>query len=109
MALNNPQDYLKYADLTVLKIYKEFIMGWFAGHIQISVGFIAAGQALIAISLLMKGWIYKLRLIGGIIFLVAIIPFGIGSAFPCTFILAVALGYCEIRINTYGRAWVKNC
>ena len=29
MALNNPQDYLSYADLTFLPIYKSFILGWF--------------------------------------------------------------------------------
>ncbi|MGZ5134230.1 MAG: hypothetical protein ACXWCG_03740 [Flavitalea sp.] len=92
MAINNPHDYLNYADLAFLEIYKTFITGWFSDHIQIAVSFIATGQALIAISLLLKGLIYKLGLIGGIIFLIAIIPLGIGSAFPCTLILAISLG-----------------
>jgi hypothetical protein len=92
MVINNPKDYLSYADLTFLGIYKTFISGWFSDHIPLAVGFIATGQALIAVSLLTKGWIYKVGLISGIVFLIAIVPLGIGSAFPCTLLLAIALG-----------------
>ena len=92
MAINNPKDYLNYADLAFLEIYKTFILGWFSDHTQMAVGLIATGQALIAISLLLKGTIYRLGLIGGIMFLIAIIPLGIGSAFPCTLLLAISLG-----------------
>ena len=90
-ALNSPNDYLNYADLTFLPAYKNFIQGWFSMHIRALVGFIAIAQALIALSLLLKGRAYKLSVISAVIFLVAIMPLGIGSAFPCTMILAIAM------------------
>ena len=91
MAISSPHDYLSYADLTFLPLYKTFIVGWFSEHIRLSVGFIATAQAFVAIALLMKGRIYKLGLVGGILFLIAIIPLGVGSAFPCTLLLALGL------------------
>ena len=91
MVVNNPHDYLSYADLTFLPIYKTFILGWFSEHIRMSIGFIASVQAFIAFGMIMKGRVYKLGLIGGILFLIGIIPLGIGSAFPCTLILAIGL------------------
>ena len=90
-ALNSSDDYLNYADLTFLPAYKNFILGWFSEHIRALVGFIAISQALITLSLLLKGWAYKLGVIGAAIFLLAIIPLGIGSAFPCTMVLAIAM------------------
>jgi hypothetical protein len=90
-AINSPNDYLDYADFTFLPLYKNFILGWFSKHTLALVGFIATAQALIAFSLLLKGWVYKLGVIGGIAFLVTIIPLGVGSAFPCTIVLAIAL------------------
>ena len=38
------------------------------------------------------GWLYKAAVIGGTIFLVAIFPFGVGSAFPATLVMAAGLG-----------------
>ena len=90
-ALNSPDDYLGYSNLALLPLYKNFIQGWFASHIQVIVGVIATCQALIAISLLLKGVLYKIGIIGGSIFLLAIMPLGVGSAFPCTLILAIAI------------------
>src|SRR4030095_5921067 len=86
-----PHFYLEYADLTWSNWYKNFINGWFADHIQLAVGFVATCQALIAISMLLKGWMYKIGSVGGIIFLLSILPFGVGSGFPCTAIMAIAL------------------
>jgi hypothetical protein len=90
-AINNPDFYLNYADLSFLSVYKAFIEGWFSRHIVLTVGFIASAQALIAVSMLLKGAIYKLGIIGGVLFLIAIIPLGAGSAFPCTLITAIAM------------------
>src|SRR5215469_13676826 len=87
-AVNNPNAYLNYSDLSLLNTYKQFILGWFSRHISIAVGFIATCQALIAISMLLKGWIFKTGCIGAIMFLIAIAPLGVGAAFPCTIILA---------------------
>jgi hypothetical protein len=86
-----PQFYLDYADLTWSDGYRNFINGWFSEHIQSAVGFIATCQGLIAISMLLKGWIFRIGSIGAIIFLLAILPFGVGSGFPCTAIMAAAI------------------
>lgn len=90
-AINSPDDYLDYAALTFLPFYKQFIEGWFSKHILLVVGLIATAQAFIAVSLLLRGWVYKAGIAGGIVFLLAIAPLGVGSAFPCTLLLAIAL------------------
>lgn len=91
IALNNPQAYVDYANFVFIGFYKQFIQGWFSRHILPVVGFIATAQALVAVSQLLKGRIYKTGVTGAIVFLIAIVPFGVGSAFPCTLIMAVAL------------------
>ena len=90
-SLQTPQFYLDYAGLAWSDGYKNFILGWFAEHTKPAVGFIATCQGMIAISMLSKGWIFKLGCLGAIIFLIAILPFGVGSGFPCTAIMAVAV------------------
>jgi len=90
-AIEKPQVYLDYADLTWSSWYYNFIHGWFANHIQVSVTFIAVCQGLIAFAMLMSGWIFKTGAIGAILFLLAIVPFGVGSGFPTTIIMAVAM------------------
>lgn len=89
-ALNTPEYYLYYSDLAI-PLYRQIINGWFSRHITLVVGFIASCQLLIAAGLLLKGWIYKIAVIGAVIFLLAIMPLGVGSGFPCTLILAVTL------------------
>lgn len=86
-----PNAYLEYADLTFLDIYEQFIHGWFRQHSVAVVRFIATSQALIALSMFMGGWLFKWGCIGGVIFLLAIAPFGVGSAFPCTIFMSIAL------------------
>jgi hypothetical protein len=100
-AINSPDDYLDYAGLSLFPFYRQFIEGWFSNHIVLIVGFIATAQAFIAISLLLKGWIYKTGIIGGIIFLLSIAPLGVGSAFPCTLLLALALGMLYRNHNEF--------
>ena len=89
--LQSPLVYLEYADLTWSAVYRDFIRGWFAEHIRLFVGIIVICQGLIAISLLLKGWIYTLGSIGGMLFLLAILPLGVGSGFPCSAIMSVSL------------------
>lgn len=101
-----PQFYLEYADLTWSAWYKNFIMGWFADHIQLAVGFIASCQALIAVSMLLKGWIYKVGSVGAIIFLLSILPFGVGSGFPCTGTMAIAV-FILLRKHNNEFAWSR--
>lgn len=101
IALHNPEAYLDYANLAFLDVYKEIIRGWFSQHITEVVGAIATGQALIAVSMLFKGWWFRAGAAGAIIFLVAIAPFGVGSAFPCTLIMALAMGVLMSKCQSY--------
>lgn len=86
-----PQFYLEYSDLTWSEWYRTFINGWLAEHIKSAVGFVATCQGLIAISMLLKGGVFKSGCIGGILFLISILPLGVGAGFPCTAIMAVAI------------------
>lgn len=90
-AIVAPQFYLDYARLTFSGLYRDIIQGWFSWQITLVVGFIATCQALIAISMLLNGWILKTGAIGAIVFLLAIAPLGVGAAFPCTVLMAVAM------------------
>jgi hypothetical protein len=99
-----PQFYLEYADLTWSHWYGAFINGWFAEHIKSAVGFVASCQALIALSMLLKGWMFKLGCMGGILFLVAILPLGVGAGFPCTAIMATAI-FILLKRNSNSFLW----
>jgi hypothetical protein len=101
----SPQAYVDYADLSFSGWYRQFIRGWFSRHIEIMVGIIATCQGLIALSMWGKGWVYKAGAAGAILFLVAIFPFGIGSAFPATLIMAAAM--CLIWNNGHHYLWQK--
>ena len=86
----NPSAYLEYADLAWSSWYASFINGWFANNITLAVGFVATCQALIAIAMLLKSWIYSAGCVAAIIFLLAILPLGVGAGFPSTAIMAIA-------------------
>jgi hypothetical protein len=105
-ALHHPQSYIEYADLSFLNVYKQFILGWFSNHITEAVGFIATCQALIAVSLVLKGWILRLGIICAIIFLLAIAPLGVGSAFPFSLIALGAL-YVILRSEASDYLWLN--
>ncbi len=85
-----PESYITYAPMA-MPIYRTFINGWFAGHVQWMVSLIAIGQLTVAFLLSLRGFWFKLGALGGIIFLVSIAPLGVGSAFPCSLILAFSL------------------
>ena len=91
VVIRSPQSYLDYADFTFLDMYKQFISGWFSKHIATVIALIATCQALIAISMLLKNFFFKIGAVGAIVFLIAIAPLGVGAAFPCTVIMAIAL------------------
>jgi len=90
VALTAPVDYLNYAQFAVLDLYRAFITGFFAEHITAIVGAIAVGQAAIAFLLATNGWTRRLGYIGAIIFLLAIVPLGVGAGFPATILMALA-------------------
>ena len=86
-----PQVYMGYAEITWSEAYRQFIHGWFSSHVKWIVGLIAFCQMLIAISLLLNNRLYRIGCMGAMTFLVAIIPRGIGSGFPATAVMTIAL------------------
>lgn len=87
----NPEEYLNYARLTPFGLYHDFINGWFKAHIVSMVTIISLGQGLIAIGMLLKGWVVRLSGLGAIVFFLAIAPHGIGAGFPATILSAVSI------------------
>lgn len=85
-----PSDYLSFADSAWSETYREFILGFFSRHIPVIVGLIAAGQFAIALLVAGRGRAVRLGLAGAMVFLIAIAPLGIGSAFPGTLVAALA-------------------
>jgi len=106
-AIQTPQFYLDYADLAFFDSYSNLIHGWFSQHNTMVVGFIATCQVLIAVSMLLKGRLLKIGALGGIIFLLAIVPLGVGSAFPCTLIMAIAM-LSILREKQTSYLWVNH-
>lgn len=106
-ALQTPDAYLDYANLSWGNWYGNFINGWFAQHILLCVGFIASCQGLIAVCMLFKGLVFKSGGIAAIIFLLCIVPFGVGSGFPATVIMAAAI-FILIRKHNNKFIWQSN-
>jgi len=90
-ALKTPQYYLDYERFAFIGFYRNFIHGFFSEHITALVLIVALCQIAIAVSMLLKGWIYRTGCLGAILFLVSIAPLGVGSGFPCTLIMAAGL------------------
>lgn len=90
-AHSKPEVYLEYGRFAVLDWYKEIINGFFARHIEELVSLIAVSQLLIGVAMLLNGLVFKIGCWGGILFLLAIAPLGVGSGFPCTIIMAASL------------------
>ena len=103
-AHNSPEDYLNYATLTPFNLYQEFINGWFKEHITTAVTLISIGQGLIALGMLLKGWIVRFAGIGAIVFFLAITPLGIGSGFPFTIIASLAI-YFILKKDDLNYLW----
>lgn len=103
-AHQNPEEYLNYASLTPFVILSDFINGWFKENITLAVTFISLGQGLIALGMLLKGWWVRMAGIGAIVFLLAITPLGIGSGFPFSLIVALAV-YLVLKRDTLNYLW----
>lgn len=94
--ISNPQAYLVYSQGAV-GLYQKFINGVFSSYTALIVSSIASGQILVGIFMLMKRKLFLLGIVGGIIFLVAIAPLGIGSAFPSTLLMSISLVLLYLR------------
>ena len=89
-AILQPSSYLFYEQVALLPVYRDFIAGWFSDHVRAMVLPIAFGQLLIAVGMFVRGIWLKLSIVGVVTFGLAIAPLGIGSAFPCSIVLAIA-------------------
>ena len=91
-AFTNPQIYVQaYGASAVLSLYRDFIYGAFSRHATLFVSLIAIGQMTTAALLNVSERTFPFGISGGIIFLLAITPLGLGSAFPSTLLMAVSL------------------
>lgn len=92
IALFHPADYQAFADLAALDAYRRFITGWFRTHTALLLLPIAAGQFAIAVLLFVNTrWTRRVGALGAIVFLLAIAPLGVGSAFPFSLTYGLAL------------------
>lgn len=97
--LSEPQVYVEIYGETAVGFYKTIINGIFDSFTSFIVCLIAAAQILAGIFLLQKKRLFVLGIAGGIIFLLAITPLGVGSAFPSTLFMAFSLGLLYFRIK----------
>ncbi len=102
-ALNNPTLYLMYSNGSA-DLYSRFIEGWFSRHITATVSVIAIGQGAIATGMLLKGNWVRLACAGSIVFLLAIVPLGLNSAFPFS-LTAAAASYLIWRNDPLTYLW----
>ena len=94
--ISNPQAYMDYG-FQAVDLYQKFIYGVFSSYISLIISLIALGQILVGIFLFMKRTLFLWGIIGGIIFLVAISPLGMGSAFPSTLLMSISLVLLYMR------------
>lgn len=88
--ISNPEAYVEYGQNAV-GLYQKFIYGIFSSYTSLIVSLIALGQILVGVFLLFKQKPFLFGILGGIIFLVAISPLGLGSAFPSTLLMSISL------------------
>lgn len=100
LALADPLEYQGYLDLAVLDLYRDFIAGWFRDHTRWLVLPIAAGQLTIALLLLVNSRVTRwVAVCGAAVFLLAIAPLGVGSAFPFSLTYGLALIIMARRLD----------
>jgi hypothetical protein len=105
LSLRNPDAYLDYASMA-LPFYRTFITGPFSRFNHILVPAIAAGQFLIGLGMLLRnGWV-KAASIGAIVFLLAITPLMVGSAFPFPLVVAFA-AWLVLKKDRKAYLWQK--
>jgi hypothetical protein len=86
----DPASYLGNAKYAI-GFYRNFIQGTFSHYITPVVSLIAICQFFIGLGMLSRDIVMKTACLGGIIFLVAIAPLGVASAFPATLVFAIGL------------------
>jgi len=100
-ALHAPESYVEGFAKLAVPAYRSFIEGPFAQHATAFVLSIALGQVLVA-AMIAKGerWLAR-GAFGAVVFLVAISPLGVGSAFPATLFMALAMSVAAIQNGSF--------
>jgi hypothetical protein len=80
--------------------YRAFIQGWFREHTASLLLPIAAAQLVIAL-LLVRNTVgaRRIAVLGAVIFLLAIAPLGVGSAFPFSLSCGLAMVIMEWKLE----------
>lgn len=102
---SSPGIYQQYADMA-LSFYRNFINGWFNNNSYIMIPLIALGQFLIAVGMLLKGWWVKGACLGAILFLISIAPLMVGSAFPFSITVSLAI-FLILKNDDANYIWIK--
>ena len=105
IGLIKPDTYLGFSELAI-PLYRDFINGWFSQNNHIVIPIIAIGQLLISIGMILKGRWVVIACIGTIIFLLSISPLMVGSAFPFSIPVSIAV-LLILRIKELDYIWVK--
>lgn len=93
----DPEVYVNTYGPLAIGLYQKIIYGVFSSYTSLFVILIAVGQLLVGIFLLLKRTLFKLGILGGIIFLISISPLGIGSAFPFPLLMSISLVLLYLR------------
>ena len=96
-ALHSPGIYVQGYGPHAIGIYRDFIYGVFSRHTTAFVIAIASGQFLGGVLMFASSGWRRLGYLAIVVFLLAIAPLGVGSAFPSTLIFAAAVGCLAYR------------
>lgn len=105
-ALESPWVYRDYADSAILP-FKNFILELSERSMKLLVLVIAFGQLLIAVSMLLRGTVFKMGCWAGIVFGLVIAPLGLYAGFPATLMMALAF-YQLYRRNDILYFWIRD-
>jgi hypothetical protein len=108
LALTKPRLYVTgFSPVAVLGIYRTFIHGFFSSHTALIVLFIAIGQLAVAGLMALHDVPLRIGMIGAVVFFVAIAPLGVGSAFPSSILMAIAVVLMYRNLNRPSTAYGK--
>lgn len=98
-----PDAYVDYAWLTPFSWYSEFMNGYFAANVTEIVTAVSIAQGLLALGFLLGRLYARIAAIGTIIFLMVVLPLGIGSAFPAPILMAIGAYFVFRNTENGGR------
>lgn len=90
LGTTHPKEYQGFADLVIVPWYRDVIVGPFREHDAFYIVAIALGQGITALGWMVGGRSLVVGALGSTLFLASIAPFGVGSAFPFSVLVAIA-------------------